>query len=431
MTGDQGPFVLVVDDEEPNLDLVVRLFDDDFRLLTAKNADLAVKELESAEVAVLVTDQRMPGRSGVDLLAEAAKRWPDVRRILLTAYSDRELLLDAIKRGHVDEYVLKPWDADDLRLRIEGGLAAYARAKDLARAAKESVLLRAELEERTGSATIVGLDGGGLAAIAGAIAKLATSDAPVVLRGETGTGKELIARAIHKRSRRASGPFVRVGCRATSGDELARTLFSPEGRLAQAASGTLFLDEVADLPLPLQALLLEALEDPRVRVIAATREAIEERTKQGTFREDLFFRLNVVPLVIPPLRARKDDVEALANHFAQTIGSSIGKTITLSREAVLGLVAYDWPGNVRELRNVVERACILAEHGTMLEREDLMFDFSAPAPAASLFDEISAEEAQRVREALKAAAGNRARAARALGIPRTTLNDRIKRLGIA
>ena len=433
MLDDLAPFVLVVDDEQPNLDLVVRLFDDDFRLLTAKSATLALAELEAREVAVLVTDQRMPGMSGVDLLAETAKRWPDVHRILLTAYSDRDLLLDAIKRGHVQEYILKPWDADDVRLRIEHGFAAYAHARDRARAAGERALLRAEIDERTGAGAIIGLDGG-LSGVAGAIAKLATTDAPVMLRGETGTGKELVARAIHRKSRRAQGPFVRVACRATSAEDVARTLFGPEGRLMQADGGTVFLDEVAELPLQVQALLLEALEDPRARIIAATREAIEERTKQGSFREDLFFRLNVVPLFIPPLRERRADVGALAEHFARSIGGGMGKAITLSREALSSLTLYDWPGNVRELRNVVERACVLAEGGMTLEREDLLFDFAAALPQttspSSVFDEISAEEAQRVMEALKSAGGNRARAARILGIPRTTLNDRIKRLGI-
>lgn len=426
--GERAPFVLFVDDEQANLDLVVRLFDDELRLLTAKSGQAAIAHLESEEIGVLVTDQRMPGMLGVDLLAEASKRWPDVRRILLTAYSDRDLLLDAIKRGHVEEYVLKPWDADDLRLRIEGGLAAYARARDLARAAGERALLRAEIDERTGAGAVVGLEGG----IAAAIAKLAATDAPVMVRGETGTGKELVARAIHKGSRRASGPFVRVACRAAASSDLERTLFGPEGRLAQAAGGTLFLDEVAELPLTLQGWLLEALEDPAARVIAATRKPIEERTKQGSFREDFFFRLNVVPLFLPPLRERKGDIGPLAEHFARTIGAGMGKSLVVSPAAVAALTAYDWPGNVRELRNVVERACVLAEPRATLEREDLLFDFVlAPAPEeVSVFDEISAEEAQRVREALKSAGGNRARAARLLGIPRTTLNDRIKRLGI-
>jgi DNA-binding NtrC family response regulator len=410
----------------------VRLFDEDFRLLTARSGKEAIAALEANEIGVLVSDHRMPGMTGVDLLAIAADRWPDTRRVLLTAYSDRELLLDAIRRGHVQEYVTKPWDADDLRLRIEGGLAAYVRARDLARAARERAALRAEIEERTG-AEIVGLDGG-LAGIAEAVAKLAATDAPVVVRGETGTGKELVARAIHRQSRRASGPFVRVACRAMRDDELARALFGAGGRVEQAAGGTLFLDEVAEIPIDAQALLLETLEDPTVRVVAATRENLEERTKQGTFREDLFFRLNVVPIRIPPLRDRRDDVPRLARHFVTTIGRAMGKALAISDDAIRSLEGYDWPGNVRELKNVVERACVLAEPGTTLEREDLSFDFAGasptPAKPASIFEEISAEEAQRVRDALKQAAGNRARAARILGIPRTTLNDRMKRLGI-
>src|SRR4051812_22743077 len=192
--------VLAVDDERANLDLFVRLFDDDFAIATASSAKEALAILARETVAVIVSDQRMPETSGVDLLAEAASRWPDARRILLTAYSDRELLLDAIGRGHVHEYVLKPWDADDVRLRLAAGVAAFQRARSLASADRERAALRAEIEERSGGFDLVGLD----RTLRSTIDKLAASDAPLVIRGETGTGKELVARAIHRKSARVT-----------------------------------------------------------------------------------------------------------------------------------------------------------------------------------------------------------------------------------
>lgn len=418
--------VLIVDDERPNVDLFVRVFDEDFAILTASSGAEALTVLETNAIAVIVSDHRMPGMTGVDLLAEAGTRWPDVRRVLLTAYSDRGLLLDAIRRGHVHEYVVKPWDADDLRLRIQGGIAAFDRAKELAGAERERTILREELDRRIGGSAIIGLEGG-LKGLHAALAKLGASDAPVVLRGETGTGKDTFARAIHRDSPRNRGPFVRVACRVAALDL--------EKKAAQAEGGTLFLDEVAALPGAAQETLLELVDARTCRIIAATRDPLEDAVKAGSFREDLFFRLVVVPLRIPPLRDRGEDIGDLARHFARSIGAQMGKTLQLGDEATALLSRYDWPGNVRELRNVVERACILAEPNATLEREDLLLDFAAPPPpspaaGASIFDEISADEATRVRDALKAAAGNRARAARSLGIPRTTLNDRMKRLGI-
>ncbi len=433
-TSDDRPYVLVVDDEEANRDLSVRIFDDDFRLLVASSGDEALELLAAHEVAVVLSDHRMPGMTGVDLLATLAERWPDTRRVLVTAYSDRDLLLDAIRRGHVQEYVTKPWEVPDLRLRIEAGLASYLRARGLHRAERERTMLREEVERRAGLSEMIGLDRG-LATIAATIAKVAASEAPIVIHGELGTGKELTARAIHKGSPRAGGPFVRVGCRSLGAASAADVLFAPGGAVEQARAGTLFLDEVAALDLDAQARLLGTLDDARVRVIAATREALDERTKTGAFREDLYFALVVLPLRLPPLRERKDDIGPLATHFARTLGAAMGKTLAISPAAIASLSEYDWPGNVRELRNVIERACVLADPITTLERDDILFDFAAPSATAaaqgrSLFEEISSEEAERVRAALKQAAGNRARAARALGIPRTTLADRIKKLGI-
>lgn len=416
--------ILVIDDEvDIREGLEALLESEGYQVDLAGNAQEGVGRMLGSAYDLVLLDMMMPDRSGMDLLEEIRARDTETPVFLITAYGSIDVAIDALKRGATD-YFSKPWNNEKLIREID-------RVIGKRQLERENLQLKRALKQRSSFPNIVGKSERMLR-VFDLVTQVAPSRATVLITGETGTGKELVARAIHKGSRRASGPFVRVACRAAASSDLERTLFGPEGRLAQAAGGTLFLDEVAELPLTLQGWLLEALEDPAARVIAATREPIEERTKQGSFREDFFFRLNVVPLFLPPLRERKGDIGPLAEHFARTIGAGMGKSLVVSPAAVAALTAYDWPGNVRELRNVVERACVLAEPRATLEREDLLFDFVlAPAPEeVSVFDEISAEEAQRVREALKSAGGNRARAARLLGIPRTTLNDRIKRLGI-
>ena len=285
----------------------------------------------------------------------------------------------------------------------------------------------------------------------------------MLIRGESGTGKELIAREVHRQSQRAARPFVRVNCAAFSEGVLESELFGHEagafttankarvGRFEQANGGTLFLDEIGDVSAGVQVKLLRVLQEREfervggnrtvkvdLRVIAATHRDLEGMMRGGQFRQDLFFRLNVVPIEVPPLRARPADVETLALHFLAHFCRQLGKRLELSG-AALGLLArYDWPGNVRELRNVLERAVVLADDGLTLEVEDLTLDLALPPPVVlpplsrpgSVFEEIALAEAEELKAALRKADGKRARAARLLGIPRTTLNDKLKRLGI-
>jgi DNA-binding NtrC family response regulator len=459
------PAILYVDDEQPNLDVFVRAFEDDednpLRILTARSGAEALEILKREDVGVLVTDQRMPAMSGVELLERARAEWPEVSRVLLTAYSDRELLVSAIQRGHVHDYVLKPWDSPDLALRLHNALLAHRRRRELAGAEIERDALRREVDERGAFGELVG-QGGGLRKLSQQIEKVARTDATVLVFGESGTGKELIARELHRRSLRKDRPFIRTNCAVFSPGVLESELFGHEagsftgartarpGRFEQAHGGTLLLDEIGDVPLDVQVKLLRVLQEREVervgsnrvirvdiRVIAATHRNLDELVKKGQFREDLFYRLNVVPLQVPPLRDRPEDIEPLARYFVDLFGRQMGKALRLASDAIAALRAYDWPGNVRELRNVIERAVVLGDEGAELGRDDFLFDFwgadarrSDPPPAGSVFEEVAQAEAERIRDALRRAGGNKVRAARLLGIPRTTLNDRIRRLDI-
>ena len=459
------PAILYVDDDLPNLDVFRRCLDEQFRVLTASSGPEALEVLGREEVGVLISDQRMDPMTGIELLAQSQARYPLVTRMLLTAYSDRELLLSAIQRGRVDDYLLKPWQTEDVALRLSQGLEVYRRRVALTRAVVERDALRDDLSRTLDP--LVGLDRG-LAGVGALISRIAPTEATVMVRGESGTGKELIARQIHERSARSKGPFIRINCAAFNEQLLESELFGHEkgaftsaagpreGRFEQADGGTLFLDEIGDVSLSIQVKLLRVLQERElervggnhtikvdIRIIAATHRDLETMVKDGTFRSDLFYRLNVVPLQLPPLRERPMDIDALAIHFAQRFSLEMAKRVTLSASALAALRAYDWPGNVRELRNVIERASVLADQQMALEAEDLLFDIGArpaltqtrppapgPAPRASVFEEIAADERARIETALRQTGGSITRTARLIGLPRTTLNDRMRKLGL-
>ena len=305
---------------------------------------------------------------------------------------------------------------------------------------------------------ILGLDGG-LRAIASVLDRISASQSTVLLRGETGTGKELIAAEIHRRSGRP-GLLVRTNCAALADGVLESELFGHEagsftgakgsrlGRFEQAHGGTLFLDEIGDISGRVQVALLRVLEacefqrvggnrnvQVDVRIIAASHAPLEDKVRRGDFRADLFHRLNVVPLRLPPLRDRREDIEPLAAYFVQSLGERLGKQLALQPAAVDRLRNHDWPGNVRELRNVLECACVLAEPGTRIDAPDLKLGCGAATPPAgevptlrSVLDDVAREDARRLLEAMRDARGSKTRAAQILRIPRTTLTDRLRRL---
>jgi len=306
---------------------------------------------------------------------------------------------------------------------------------------------------------LVGLDGG-LAPIAAVLDRVAEATATVLLQGETGTGKEMIAREIHRRSPRCAARFVAVHCAAFADGLLESELFgheagaftgahrTREGRFETASGGTLFLDEIGDLPTRVQVLLLRVLQDgvfervgsstPRradVRIVAATHCSLEQLVRRGEFREDLFYRLHVIPLWLPPLRERRGDIPGLAQAFLGELSVALGKPLELSEEGLEFLCGEPWPGNVRQLRNVVERSAVLAPPGAVLGARDLRLTTPPEAgqpdgnPALAIKQDAREHAAREILDALRAAQGSTAEAARRLGIPRTTLHDRIRRLG--
>jgi transcriptional regulator with GAF, ATPase, and Fis domain len=306
---------------------------------------------------------------------------------------------------------------------------------------------------------LLGLDGG-LRALASVLDRVAAAEATVLLRGETGTGKEMVAREIHARSPRSQRAFVRTSCAALAEGVLESELFGHEagaftgargaraGRFEEAHGGTLFLDEIGDVSVRVQVALLRVLQEHEfqrvgsnrtlrvdVRVIAATHASLEAKVRAHEFREDLFYRLNVVPLYLPPLRDRREDVPGLARHFAAEFGHRLGKQLSLTEAALERLSGHGWPGNVRQLRNVVEHACVLADRVARIDAGDLELGSDAlqlpEVPLKScraVLEEVEREEGRRMLAALREARGSKTRAAQILGIPRTTLTDRLRRL---
>src|SRR5687767_4465808 len=381
--------ILLVDDEQDNLDAFRFNFRKTFDILTATSGPEALTILENKDVAVVVTDQRMPKMTGVELLREVRQRQPDSVGIILTAFTDVDVLIEAINLGQVYRYITKPWDAKEVR-----GVLQYAIERFHLQ--RENKKLAAQLAEYTGYlnqqlhgefdfGNIIG-DSAALREVLSKVEQVAPTISTVLLRGETGTGKELVAHAIHINSPREEKPFVRVNCASLAPGVLESELFGHEkgsftgamqrrpGRFELADTGTLFLDEVGDLPMEIQIKLLRTLQEREfervggsetikvdVRVVSATNRDLETMIHEGKFREDLYYRLNVFPIHLPPLRDRIEDLPRLVEHFIAKFTRLAGKTLRgISQEAVTMMQTYSWPGNVRELENVVERAIIVA-----------------------------------------------------------------------
>ncbi len=471
--------ILVVDDEQDNLDAFRFNFRKTFDILTATSGPEALQVLEEKEVAVIVTDQRMPKMTGVELLREVKSRQPEAVGIILTAFTDVDVLVEAINLGQVYRYITKPWDAKEVR-----GVLQYAIERfDLQR---ENKRLAAQLAAYTGYlnqqihgefdfGNIIG-DSGPLREVLSKVEQVAPTSSTVLLRGETGTGKELVAHAIHINSPREEKPFVRVNCASLAPGILESELFGHEkgsftgamerrrGRFELADGGTLFLDECGDLPMEVQIKLLRTLQERElervggnetikvdVRVVSATNRNLEKMIEEGEFREDLYYRLNVFPINLPPLRDRLDDLPVLVAHFVAKFARSMGASPSAaSSEAIQKLREYNWPGNVRELENIIERATILAK-GSPLAAQHLDFgrraqSTSSPtqsgpvpvvaaAPAAaddgkSLAERLLDSERKEIIAAVEKSRGNIASAARTLGINRSTLYYRLRKHGL-
>ncbi|HEX5036729.1 MAG TPA: sigma-54 dependent transcriptional regulator [bacterium] len=458
------PAILYVDDEEANLKAFKRAFGEDYLVKTCLSAADALNLLENEEFPLIIADQRMPGMTGIELCERLVTLKPQTVRMILTAYTEADLLLSAINRGHVHDYLVKPWRKAEIQPAIDRAFDDYkqraAKLNELREKAVRAEALEAEVKEIYDFEGMIG-SSSGLKGVSEIVRKAAVADATVLILGETGTGKELVARALHAASRRAPGPFVPVHCAALAANLLESELFGHEkgsftgaeqarpGRFEAAAGGTIFLDEVGEIPEAIQVKLLRVLQEKEVqrvggnktlpvdvRVVAATNRDLKREMAAGRFREDLFFRLNVVPIHVPPLRERMADVPHLANFFLQKFNRQLGRSLVFDVEAVHHLGRYDWPGNVRELQNIVERAAILSG-GPALTAEDLRLDAErimgpetveiASVPASTVRDEIRLEESRRLSEALRRARGSVSEAARFLGIARSTLFDRLKK----
>jgi DNA-binding NtrC family response regulator len=408
--------------------------------------------LDDAPFDVLLSDLKMPRIGGVELTRRARARCPELAVVLITAHATIETAVAALKEGALD-YLTKPIDNDRLRRVV-------AQAVERGRLARENRYLRAQLRHEHGLDAIVAVSDG-MRAVLDLARRAAASRSTVLISGESGTGKELIARAIHLHSGRVGGPFVAVNCRAFAEGVLESELFGHikgsftgatrdrRGLFERASGGSLFLDELGEVTLEFQAKLLRVLQEREVlpvggerprsfdaRVIAATNRVLRDEVAGGRFREDLFFRLAVIPIRIPPLRERRADVLPLARAFLARMNAEHGRALVGWEPAVeRWLLAHDWPGNVRELENTLERGVVLAR-GERIALADLILSERPPAASrrdaarGTLQEYLDAATVERVREALREANGVRVEAARALGIERTTLYRIMRRFGI-
>jgi len=442
--------ILVVDDEQRNTQLLrFQLEGEGHEVVEMSDGASALAALEDQAFDLVLTDLRMEPVDGLQVIDGVKAADPDTPVIMQTAYADYETAVAAMERGAFT-YIKKPWKAEEVKLAVD-------RALEGAALRRENRSLRQAMRKLSGERGLLG-DSAPMRALRDLIGRVAPSDATVMIRGESGAGKEVAARAVHEASARAGGPFVAVNCAAIPETLLESELFGyrkgaftgadsdKEGLFEAASGGTLFLDEIGEAGAGVQAKLLRVLEarkinrvgDPRerqvdVRVLAATNRPLEEAIAAGAFREDLYYRLMVIPVDVPPLREHLDDLEKLALHFLARFGR---ETPHLPAEVLTRLRGYGWPGNVRELRNVIERAHILAG-AESLRPEHIMLDVGAggapgapPAvdPGGDL--DLADNERRLIRAALQRAGGNKSEAARLLGITRRTLYSRLKLLGL-
>jgi DNA-binding NtrC family response regulator len=445
--------ILIVDDDQNIRRVLAGL------LREAGHSTLEVPDVEGALMVIreeiidaIISDLKMPGKSGLDLLAANRRLKPSVPVIMVTAHGDIETAVTAMKRGAYD-FITKPFDEEELLRSVR---------KALSESEKNRELLSEYFE--AGESPLQDIIGGtpAMQEVFSIVEKVAPTDSTVLISGETGVGKELVARAIHRRSRRRDHSLVKVNCAALPEPLLESELFGHEkgaftgavtrkpGRFEIADGGTLFLDEIGELPLHLQAKLLGVLQDRVVepvgggkgmevdiRVLAATNRDLREAVQAGEFRADLFYRLNVMPVRLPPLRERKEDLVTLCAHFLGKFAGKHGRQgMELAPETMARLAGYDWPGNVRELENILERMVLMTE-SDVLDPELVPPELEASAPperASSLKETVAgltrSAERQLITEALEKTGQNRTRAAALLGISRRALQNKIKEYGL-
>jgi two-component system, NtrC family, response regulator AtoC len=446
--------ILIVDDEKHTRDGLRQSLEDDFDVYTASNSDEALNVLAADRIDLVLTDLRLGGEDGLNLIAKIQQNPRPPICMLMTAYGSIATAVDAMKRGAYD-FVTKPINLDELAIKIN-------RAVQSQQLAEENVELRQQVDDRYGLENLIG-ESLAMQRVYSTVRQVAASRATVLITGESGTGKELIAHAIHNLSSRAKNRFVAFNCAAFSPQLIESELFGHErgaftgaserriGRIEQAAGGTLFVDEIGEIDSNVQVKLLRAL-DPGLfervggnqtiqadfRLIAATNRDLRTLVNEGKFREDLFYRLNVVAIRIPPLRERKDDIPLLANAFLKEISQRDRKPFRpLAADAMVCLLRYDWPGNVRELKGAIDSGVTLAS-GSEITLHDLPptisqnaeSTFGSGAEKAGQMN-LHDQEMRLIMRALDETRGNRTEAAKKLGISRRTLHRRLKELNIS
>ena len=450
--------ILIIDDEKNYLLVLQTLLEDEGYAVTAiGDPETALAFLLESEVDVVITDMKMPGMNGREVLERVKKSWPNTPVLVMTAFGSIESAVELMKIGAFD-YITKPFSNDELLLSIHN-------AAELARTHRQFQLLQEAMEDRFGVHKIVGRSAA-IRQVLAMVDRAAPSRSTVLVSGESGTGKELVARAIHYASPRKDKPFVSVNCMALSAGVLESELFGHEkgsftgavamrrGRFEQADGGTLFIDEVADLSLDLQVKLLRVLQERcfervggteqlsvDIRVVAATNKDLTQLVEEGKFRDDLYYRLNVVQIPLPPLRERREDIPLLVAHFVDKVASDNNMPAkTFSTEALNYLLGYEWPGNIRQLENVVE-SCLVLVPGQIIEvdnlppeirDEDAQFKSAVdllPFPL-DLSDTLEKIEAALVRRALVRANFVQVKAAEHLGISKALMQYKLKKYSI-
>ena len=455
--------ILIVEDEPRMRRLLeISLGEDGHTVQTVDDAETGLRFLHKDAIDLILTDLKLPGMNGLDFLEQAKELDPSIPVVVMTAYGSVETAVEAMKAGASD-YVLKPFTMAEMKLVVKKEL-------DVQQVREENRSLREALGEALGKRyhfeNIIARSQK-MQEVLSVVARVAGSNATVLLGGESGVGKDLIARAIHQNSRRASGPFIKVNSTAIPDTLFESELFgfekgaftgalaSKPGKFELADKGTLFLDEIGDVPAPIQVKLLRVLQEREferlggtktlkvdVRLLAATNRDLRAALEQRTFREDLYYRLNVVPIDIPPLREHKEDIPDLAQHFLARFASESEREITgITPAAVNVLMGYHWPGNVRQLENTIERAVALSP-GPVIDAGDIHLDATGRSAAANASGTgtgnfflpegmtLDQWEDEIIREALRRANGNKSQAARLLGLSRNALRYRLGKLGV-
>ncbi len=465
------PKILIVDDEQLVLNALHRTLGKSFDVLLSLSGRSALQILREQTITVIVTDQRMPEMTGVELLNKAMELQPNAKRILLTGYSDREAMIAAINQGQIFHYLQKPWEPEELNHIVQQAVQMSQLEMENVRLISElkiandqltleNELLIKAVEEHYTFEHMVGKSAA-MESVFTLMKKVIPNEVTVYIHGETGTGKELVAKAIHYNGPRKRHLFAAQNCAAVQDTLLESTLFGhkkgsftgaisdQKGLFEIADGGTVFLDEIGEMSPAMQQRLLRVLQDgeiqpigstkPKhvdVRVISATHVDLKEAVQNGSFREDLFFRLHVMPIELPPLRNRREDIPLLVDHFIhKNQARGMSQIEGVSDEAVTLLQSYDYPGNIRELENIIDRACVLVGSG-MIDKKHLFLSTDARKVSKvknhgeSLPEAVNALERNMIEDALEQTGGNISRAANQLGISRMGLYKKMRRLNM-